>query len=198
MYDFYLGMTSIKGKTLTRLVQLACSVAFILFGYEQGVMGGVITGSAFINQFPNLPNDPKLQGFTVACYNLGCFMGGLVAAVIGERLGRKKTIILGCSTIAVGTAIQCSSFKLGQLIPGRIITGLGNGMLKLYGGLLLQCNCSFAHITTGIITSAIPVWHAELSKAKNRGALITLELAINVVRYSIHTRSRNSLSRAFY
>lgn len=47
---------------------------------------------------------------------------------------------------------------------GRIITGTGNG----------------------IITSTIPVWHAELSKAKSRGKFITTELSTNVVSLSFH------------
>ncbi|CAL5873457.1 uncharacterized protein PFLUO_LOCUS7736 [Penicillium psychrofluorescens] len=41
---------------------------------------------------------------------------------------------------------------------GRIITGIGNG----------------------IITSTIPVWHAELAQAKTRGKFITTELSTNV------------------
>lgn len=43
---------------------------------------------------------------------------------------------------------------------GRLVTGMGNGL----------------------ITSSVPVWHAELSQVKSRGMLITTEVSINVVR----------------
>ena len=163
MRTFATGSTRFTGPTLSRLIGLACSVAFVLFGYEQGVMGGVITGPAFTKQFPSINTttangNTQLQGFTVAIYNIGCWAGSLLTMFIGEKLGRKKRIMFGASVLAVGTLIQCSSFALAQLLVGRIITGTGNG----------------------IITSTIPVWHAELSKAKSRGKFITTELSTNV------------------
>ena len=121
------GYTRLHGKTLTRLIRLACGIAFILFGYEQGVMGGVITGSAFTKQFPSINTttangNAKLQGAVLGMYNIGSWAGSLLTAVLGERLGRKRSIILGCFVIAIGTALQCSSFTLAQLIVGRFST----------------------------------------------------------------------------
>ncbi|KAK5260688.1 hypothetical protein LTR20_010826 [Exophiala xenobiotica] len=163
MYSWRKGSSTLRGKVLSRLIGLACSIAFILFGYEQGVMGGVITGTAFTAQFPSIntttaKGNTQLQGFTLGAYNIGSWLGALLTAVIGERLGRKGSVVVGCSIIAIGTALQCSSFQLAQLIVGRLVTGLGNGL----------------------ITSSIPVWHAELSKAINRGRLITVEISTNV------------------
>ncbi|MCJ1304603.1 hypothetical protein MMC08_007416 [Hypocenomyce scalaris] len=163
MHTFATGRPGISGPTLSRLVALTCSVAFILFGYEQGVMGGLITGSAFTKQFPSINTttangNAQLQGFVVAIYNIGCWAGSLLTMVVGERLGRKKTIMFGALVLAIGTIIQCSAYGLAQLMVGRLITGTGNG----------------------IITSTIPVWHAELSKPSSRGKFITTELSTNV------------------
>ncbi|KAL1963340.1 hypothetical protein VTN77DRAFT_8461 [Rasamsonia byssochlamydoides] len=157
------GSARITGKTLSRLVSLTCSVAFVLFGYEQGVMGGIITGTAFTKQFPIIDTtigtgNATLQGFVVAIYNIGCWAGALLTVFMGERLGRKRTIIVGATILALGTIIQCSSYRLGQLMVGRIITGTGNG----------------------VITSSIPVWHAELVSYKSRGKFITTEISTNV------------------
>lgn len=93
-------------------------------------MGGVITGSAFTAQFPSINTttahgNAQLQGFTLGTYNIGSFFGALLTAVIGERLGRKGSIVLGCSIIAVGTALQCSSFGLPQLIVSYFLTFSG-------------------------------------------------------------------------
>ncbi|KAI0933438.1 hypothetical protein AcV5_005585 [Taiwanofungus camphoratus] len=163
MHSFATGSERLSGHTLSRLVTLACAIAFILFGYEQGVMGGVITGSAFTAQFPSINTttgngNAQLQGFTVAIYNIGCWAGSLLTMFMGEQLGRKTTIIIGCVVLATGTVIQCSSYRLAQLLVGRIVTGTGNG----------------------IITSTVPVWHSELCKAESRGKFVTVELSTNV------------------
>ncbi|KKA23827.1 MFS sugar transporter, partial [Rasamsonia emersonii CBS 393.64] len=130
---------------------------------EQGVMGGIITGSAFTKQFPTINTttgngNATLQGFVVAIYNIGCWAGALLTVFIGESLGRKRTIILGATILTLGTVIQCSSYELAQLMIGRIVTGAGNG----------------------VITSSIPVWHAELVSHKSRGRFITTEISTNV------------------
>ncbi|KZO91052.1 general substrate transporter [Calocera viscosa TUFC12733] len=168
MSSFLTGHPHLTGHTLSKLIGFTCSVAFILFGYEQGVMGGVITGPQFTQRFPSINTtsghgNAQLQGFTLGIYNIGCWAGALLTMVIGEHLGRKKTIIVGAIILAVGTIIQCTSYTLAQLLVGRIITGTGNG----------------------IITSSIPVWHAELSRAKSRGKLITTELSTNVGGVSV-------------
>lgn len=121
MVSWHHGSIGLKGKTLSTLIRLACGIAFILFGYEQGVMGGVITGSAFTAQFPSIDTttasgNAQLQGAVLGMYNIGSFFGSLLTALIGENLGRKTSIVLGCLIIAFGTLLQCTSFALGQLI----------------------------------------------------------------------------------
>jgi MFS family permease len=84
-------------------------------------MGGVITGTAFTAQFPSIDTtssngNATLQGFTVAIYNIGCWLGALLTMFIGDRLGRKRTIMVGAAILAVGTVIQCSAYSLAQLL----------------------------------------------------------------------------------
>lgn len=98
-------------------------------------MSGLLTGYAFTQQFPeidttnaNAKGSSSLQGTVVAIYEIGCFFGAIIAFVFGERLGRRWTIILGCITLIVGAAIQSAAYGIPQLITGRIVAGLGNGM----------------------------------------------------------------------
>lgn len=58
---------------------------------------------------------------------LGAFFGCLFAFVIGDRLGRKKTIFLGIMFNIVGAVLQVTSYQLPQMIVGRIINGFGMG-----------------------------------------------------------------------
>lgn len=63
------------------------------------------------------------SGTTVAIYEVGCALGALACAILGDKLGRRKTIFLAGCIVLVGVAIQASPFSLGQLIAGRVITG---------------------------------------------------------------------------
>jgi len=99
---------------------------------DQGVMSGLLTGRAFTRQFPEIDvqngGSSSLQGTVVAIYEIGCFFGALLAFGFAEKLGRRLSIISGCLILTVGAAIQCSSYGIPQLIVGRIVAGLGNGI----------------------------------------------------------------------
>lgn len=84
-------------------------------------MGGIITGPAFTKQFPTINTttgngSSTLQGLVVAIYNIGCWAGSLLTMFIGEKLGRKRTVVVGAFVLAVGTVIQCSAFHIPQLM----------------------------------------------------------------------------------
>lgn len=71
------------------------------------------------------------QGITVGGYTLGCFFGAVATIWLGNFLGRRKTIFTGSSIMIVGAIIQASSMSLPQLIASRLLTGFGNGMVRL-------------------------------------------------------------------
>ncbi|KAI5203545.1 hypothetical protein AUEXF2481DRAFT_36002 [Aureobasidium subglaciale EXF-2481] len=160
----YYGLT---GTKLNIAVGVIAGLDFLLFGYDQGVMGGLLTLKSFVNTFPEIDveNPPMgisraytstVQGISIACYNLGCFVGALATIWIGDWLGRRKTIFLGSAIMVIGATLQTSAFSLGHLIAGRIITGLGNGMN----------------------TSTVPSWQSECSKSHRRGQMVMIEGAL--------------------
>lgn len=63
-------------------------------------------------------------GTTVAIYEVGCALGAFSCGFLGDRLGRRKTIFLAGCIALVGIIIQATPFSLGQLIAGRVITGI--------------------------------------------------------------------------
>lgn len=65
---------------------------------------------------------------SVAIYEIGCFFGAILAFAFGERLGRRWTIMIGCAILVVGAAIQTAAYGIPQMIAGRIVAGLGNGL----------------------------------------------------------------------
>jgi sugar porter (SP) family MFS transporter len=144
----------LEGKALTIAITAACGSGFSLFGYDQGVFGGILSNPAFVLRFHN-PNT-TIQGQMASSYDIGCILGAILSIFIGEKLGRRRAIVLGCLFLIVGGAIQASSFGLAQIICGRIIAGFG----------------------TGINTTAIPIWQSETSKATERGRLIVIQLVL--------------------
>ncbi|KAF4122312.1 Sugar (and other) transporter [Geosmithia morbida] len=156
--------TALKGRNLNWVITATAGAGFLLFGYDQGVMSGLLTGDAFTGTFPEIDTtgsghgSSSLQGTVVAIYEIGCFFGAIFCLLMGERLGRRRCIMSGCVVLSVGAILQATAYGIPQLIVGRIVAGLGNGMN----------------------TSTIPVWHSELMKAKARGRGLAIELAINI------------------
>lgn len=58
---------------------------------------------------------------------LGAFFGAIFAFTLGDRLGRRKTIIVGLACNTIGAIIQVSAYRLPQMVVGRIINGFGMG-----------------------------------------------------------------------
>ncbi|KAI1846377.1 hypothetical protein JX266_007582 [Neoarthrinium moseri] len=164
MKKFY----GLRGQALNYAIGVIAGTDFLLFGYDQGVMGGILTMPSFLNLFPTINSGAEgiteaeastrstNQGIAVACYNLGCFIGAILTIFIGNPLGRRRMIMLGTSIMVVGAILQASATTLEQFIIGRIITGIGNG-----GN-----------------TSTVPTWQSETSKAHKRGKLVMIEGAL--------------------
>lgn len=149
----------LKGKTLSFALAFVAGTGFTLFGYDQGVMSALLTASQFEKVFPQVvvddahPNHATLQSFLVAIYEIGCLIGALSNLWIGDKLGRRRTIVLGGIIMIIGAILQTAAVDYAMMIVARIITGLGNGLN----------------------TSTVPSYHAECSPATKRGAFIMLE-----------------------
>ncbi|CAH6720016.1 sugar transporter Stl1p [[Candida] jaroonii] len=139
------------GKPARNAVTFTCELAFVLFGLEQGILGIVILGQDFLNQFGH-PTGSYL-GIIVSLYTLGCFFGCILNYFVGPKLGRRKTIGLAMILIIIGITLQASAFTVPHFMVGRFITGLG----------------------TGMETSSVPMYQAELSKASSRGNKVSSE-----------------------
>ena len=53
----------------------------------------------------------------------------LCVSFFGMKIGRKGTILLGCLLICIGALLQASTYSVGQIIFGRIVTGAGIGCI---------------------------------------------------------------------
>ncbi|KAJ5179526.1 hypothetical protein N7492_002736 [Penicillium capsulatum] len=164
----FLGL---NGTKLQVAIGLLAGMDFLLFGYDQGVTGGLLTLDSFRKYFPTIDttdqhighwsaaaksNQNTRQGITVAAYNLGCFAGSIPTIWIGNMLGRRKAIFLGSFIMVIGALLQCTAYDLAQLVVGRLVTGFGNG----------------------INTSTVPTWQSECCKSHRRGQMVMIEGAM--------------------
>ncbi|ODV64746.1 general substrate transporter [Hyphopichia burtonii NRRL Y-1933] len=160
----------LRGRKLRATITAVAVTGFSLFGYDQGLMSGIISAKEFTSTFKATSeehvgkhNATVNQGAVTSCYELGCFFGALFALFRGDKVGRRPLILAGSIIIIIGTVISTAAFGphwgTGQFVIGRVITGIGNGLN----------------------TATIPVWQSEMSRAENRGRLVCLEGSVVAV-----------------
>ena len=87
-----------------------------------------------MKQFLTYMDHPNnfLQGGITASIQAGAFAGSLLTgALLADRLGRRKTILLGSLIFTIGVAIATAANNVKALVAGRVINGLGNGCLAM-------------------------------------------------------------------
>ncbi|KAL1595662.1 hypothetical protein SLS60_009351 [Paraconiothyrium brasiliense] len=124
---------------------------------DQGLFGGILGGERFKNTLGN-PN-PIMTGLVTAIYDIGCALGAIFAFMLGEQLGRKRSIIFANVVVIIGASIQTASFEYWQMFVSRIIGGIG----------------------VGFSTVAIPILQSETLPAHNRGALLVVQSALIII-----------------
>ena len=85
----FVGM---KGRALNTAVSIIATTGFLLFGYDQGVMSGIISADPFNAYFPQTKDDSTYQGFVTAIYEIGCLIGAIFVLAYGDHLGRRKAV----------------------------------------------------------------------------------------------------------
>ncbi|KOS38620.1 hypothetical protein ACN38_g10554 [Penicillium nordicum] len=152
----FLGL---RGSRLNHVALLGVVMpAIVSMGYNQGLLGGVLTLPWFEAQFPEIdvsnaqPSEKHykstLRGTVVALYSVGGFLGAIACIAVGDFLGRRRTLILASVVEMIGAFLMASSFSFSQLVVSRVILGLGTG----------------AQLATA------PIWQSEISPAGRRGA----------------------------
>ncbi|KAM0249131.1 hypothetical protein ACHAP5_003071 [Fusarium lateritium] len=150
----------LTGKALIYFTSIFVSLGVFLFGYDQGVMSGIITGSYFMDYFGH-PSKAYV-GTMVAILEIGAFITSLMVGRIGDIIGRRRTIFYGSCIFFVGGALQTMATSMPMMMAGRFIAGFGVGMLS----------------------TIVPVYQSEISPPHNRGKLACIEFTGNIVGYT--------------
>ena len=148
------------GKPLLYFTSVFVSLGVFLFGYDQGVMSGIITGPYFKDYF-NQPSRAEV-GTMVAILEVGAFFASLSVGRIGDMIGRRRTILYGAIIFFVGGMLQTFANGMPMMLIGRIIAGVG----------------------VGALSTIVPVYQSEISPPHNRGKLACIEFTGNISGYA--------------
>jgi len=97
----------------------------------------------------------------------GAIIGCLTSAWSADAWGRKRTIQLGCAILVVGGALCSGSVSIGMFIAGRVIAGVGAGILAV----------------------VVPMYQGEVSTAETRGAMMCVTGIMYAFGYVRHSTS---------
>ena len=134
-------------KTLVVIIASIAATGGLLFGYDTGVISGAIP--YFQKNFA-LGND-WVELITTAGL-AGAVFGAISSGRITDIVGRKKVILVSAIIFAIGAFWSGSATSAVNLMVARFFLG----------------------IAIGISSFAVPLYIAEISPAKNRGAFVSL------------------------
>ncbi|KAH3494904.1 hypothetical protein KXW98_006072 [Aspergillus fumigatus] len=128
---------------------LCCGGA--LFGYDSGVIGGVLTFESFARDFRYSPADKtRVSSIAVGIQQAGALVGCFAVWPVTNRWGRRLAMMACSAVFCVGAILEViNAHSLALFYAGRVICGLGIG---------------------GSAT-VIPIYMAEMSPKESRARL---------------------------
>ncbi|KAA8571442.1 hypothetical protein MFRU_026g00540 [Monilinia fructicola] len=146
-------MAVLEGRALFAAVTSLTCLGFLLIGYDNGLMGGLVNSKGFKDTFED--PDPTITGLIVAIYEVGCFLGSVATSIFGENVGRKRSIAIGVVIMIIGAVLQATAYSRPHIIVARVASGVG----------------------MGFINSTVPVFQAEFSPKATRGLYVCMQLS---------------------
>lgn len=148
------GGASARSPVYVVFLAVIAAIAGFLFGFDTAVINGVLL---FLQRQFSLTN--VATEVAASALLLGCLLGAAGASLVGDRIGRRKSLLLAAVLFAVSTVGAALANSLPVFSIGR-----------LFGGLAI-----------GLASVLTPVYIAEIAPARIRGRLVSLnQLAIVV------------------
>ena len=145
---------SMSGKRFVYAVACVAALGGLLFGYDIGIISGALL---FIEKV--FPLTPFLTGVVVSSILLGAVIGAGASGALGDRLGRRKMVLVAALIFAAGAVGMALSPTVGVLIFFRIVAGLA----------------------VGAASALVPTYISEISPTDMRGSLSSVfQLAITL------------------
>ncbi|GAA6017582.1 hypothetical protein JCM11491_005291 [Sporobolomyces phaffii] len=151
-------MVPVPAKISPMAVTMAAFAAFggFLYGYDTGYISGVKEMPGWLEIFGELqPNgnyeiSSGTNSLVTSILSAGTFVGALLAAPIGDFLGRRLGVIAYLCVFCLGVALQTGGKTIPTFVLGRVFAGLG----------------------VGGTSCLVPMYQSEAAPKSIRGALV--------------------------
>ncbi|KAI5203407.1 general substrate transporter [Aureobasidium subglaciale] len=140
-----------KPKVCQFFLALFAAFGSFLYGFDIAVIASVVASDSFEDEFLHT-NKTIRSGRIVSLFTAGAFFGSFIAGFC-DPLGRRGTLVFGGCLFLIGGVLQTAAIAVEMLYIGRLIAGLG----------------------VGILVMIIPLFQAETSHASIRGILTSLQ-----------------------
>ncbi|PQE23074.1 glucose transporter rco-3 protein [Rutstroemia sp. NJR-2017a WRK4] len=177
-----IGIKKPKGEAgssaIAIIVGLFVAFGGVLFGYDTGTIGGIITMRYWLDTFSTGYIDPKtgLPGITssessliVSILSAGTFFGALFAAPLADFIGRRLALMVSLVVFSFGVALQTASTAIPLFTAGRFFAGLGVGLVSMLVGAYQLA------ITIGLLLAAVV---DNATKGRNDSGSYRIPIAI--------------------
>ncbi len=128
------------------LVGAVISTAGVLFGYDQGVISGALSGIE-----KDFDTSTTTLEIITSWVTLGALVGALIAGVTADRFGRRATVIAAGVLFIGGALVEAVAPGSAVLVIGRLIVGFA----------------------VGIASVAAPLYAAEMAPTHLRGRFVS-------------------------
>ncbi|QKX52982.1 uncharacterized protein TRUGW13939_00053 [Talaromyces rugulosus] len=161
-----------KGKALLFATCGFGSLGDTLFGYNSGLMSGLLVNPVFVSRFfknfggadGNIDAvNPSITGISVACLQASAAVGAIVAGRLGDVIGRKKCVRIGAFIYFFSAFIQVFAPGFSTFVAGRTIQGLGVGFLSM----------------------TVPIIQTEIAAPNHRGLMVGIEYTCQIAGYML-------------
>jgi hypothetical protein len=95
-------------------MQAICGASFCMYGYDAGVLGGMLLHKPFLDAIGKSTEDYVIP-MIVASYDLAAFFTSIVVATFTFKIGRCGIVIIGNATAIVGAVLQASAYRIAQV-----------------------------------------------------------------------------------
>ncbi|KAH7138183.1 general substrate transporter [Dendryphion nanum] len=151
------GFKGLFSNNYVAMCALFATIGGLLFGYDQGVVSVTLVMDQFLDRFPRVSETASGAGFwkglMTAMLELGALIGALISGYLADKLSRKYSIIVAVIIFTIGSILQTAAVEYGMLTVGRLIGGVGIGMLATIS----------------------PLYISEIAPPEIRGALLVLQ-----------------------
>jgi MFS family permease len=110
-------------------MKVICGTSFMMYGYDGGVLGGLLLHKPFLDAMGN-PTGDYVIPMIVASYDLAAAVTAIAIAFFSFKIGRRGTVIMGNAVAIIGAILQASSYSVAQIIVGRLCTGFAIGCIS--------------------------------------------------------------------